>query len=275
MAASLESLQARARHRARRAHRASSRSTAASSRSRSPRTDLVAMPHAPARRPGARASRRCSTSCGVDYQGYDGAWDGPRFAVVYNLLSIAHNWRVRVRVFCAGRRFPGARFGDRRVARRPTGTSARRSTSTASSSAATRTCAASSPTTASSATRSARTSRSPATSRCATTPSRSAWSTSRSPSSRARSCRACVREDAYGESGQEVDGRDPQLHDELRAAAPGGARRAAPGARARRRGDPARRPAHRPAAPRHREARRDAHVSSRACRTWTASTTCR
>ena len=26
-----------------------------------------------------------------------------------------------------------------------------------------------------------------------------------------------VREDAYGESGKKVDGRDPQLHDELRA----------------------------------------------------------
>ena len=69
-----------------------------------------------------------------------------------------------------------------------------------------------------------------------------------------------IREDAYGESGEEVDGRDPQLHDELRAAASGGARRAAPRAGARRRGDPARRSAHRPAAPRHREARRDAHL---------------
>ena len=56
--------------------------------------------------------------------------------------------------------------------------------------------------------------------------------------------------------GGEEDGRDPQLHAELRAAASGGARRAAPGARARRRGDPARRPAHRPAAPRDREAGR-------------------
>jgi len=38
--------------------------------------------------------------CGVDYSTYgDGAWDGPRFAVVSHLMSIAHNWRVRVRVF--------------------------------------------------------------------------------------------------------------------------------------------------------------------------------
>jgi len=38
--------------------------------------------------------------CGVDYSEYgDGAWDGARFAVTSHLLSIAHNWRVRVRTF--------------------------------------------------------------------------------------------------------------------------------------------------------------------------------
>jgi NADH-quinone oxidoreductase subunit C len=38
--------------------------------------------------------------CGLDYSAYgDGLWEGPRFAVVSHLLSIAHNWRVRVRVF--------------------------------------------------------------------------------------------------------------------------------------------------------------------------------
>lgn len=38
--------------------------------------------------------------CGVDYSTYgDGVWEGPRFAVVSHLLSITHNWRVRVRVF--------------------------------------------------------------------------------------------------------------------------------------------------------------------------------
>jgi len=38
--------------------------------------------------------------CGVDYSTYgDGIWDGPRFAAVSHLLSISHNWRVRVRVF--------------------------------------------------------------------------------------------------------------------------------------------------------------------------------
>lgn len=38
--------------------------------------------------------------CGVDYQTYgDGAYDGPRFAAVLHLLSVANNWRLRVRVF--------------------------------------------------------------------------------------------------------------------------------------------------------------------------------
>ncbi len=38
--------------------------------------------------------------CGVDYQTYgDGAWDGARFAAVSHLLSLKHNWRVRVRTF--------------------------------------------------------------------------------------------------------------------------------------------------------------------------------
>ncbi|GGC72071.1 NADH-quinone oxidoreductase subunit C [Undibacterium terreum] len=40
--------------------------------------------------------------CGVDYSTYgDGAWDGARFAAVSHLLSIKHNWRLRVRVFAA------------------------------------------------------------------------------------------------------------------------------------------------------------------------------
>jgi len=39
--------------------------------------------------------------CGVDYSQYgEGSYDGPRFAVVVHLLSLEHNWRVRVRVFC-------------------------------------------------------------------------------------------------------------------------------------------------------------------------------
>jgi NADH-quinone oxidoreductase subunit C len=43
---------------------------------------------------------------GMDYSGFDNAWTGPRFAVVYNLLSIARNHRVRVKVFCANDDFP-------------------------------------------------------------------------------------------------------------------------------------------------------------------------
>ncbi len=45
--------------------------------------------------------------CGVDYSTYgDGAWEGPRFAVVSHLLSIEHNWRVRVRVFAPDDELP-------------------------------------------------------------------------------------------------------------------------------------------------------------------------
>lgn len=37
--------------------------------------------------------------CGVDYLGYgEGAYDGPRFAVVYHLLSVRLNQRLRVKV---------------------------------------------------------------------------------------------------------------------------------------------------------------------------------
>jgi NADH-quinone oxidoreductase subunit C len=40
--------------------------------------------------------------CGVDYGSYgDASWDGPRYAVVYHLLSLALNQRLRVRVFAA------------------------------------------------------------------------------------------------------------------------------------------------------------------------------
>jgi len=45
--------------------------------------------------------------CGMDYSTYgDGAWDGRRFAVVYQLLSVAHNDRLRVRVFAEEDDFP-------------------------------------------------------------------------------------------------------------------------------------------------------------------------
>jgi len=39
--------------------------------------------------------------CGMDYSDYgDGAWEGARFAVVVQLLSLTNNQRGRVRVFC-------------------------------------------------------------------------------------------------------------------------------------------------------------------------------
>ncbi|KKB63554.1 NADH dehydrogenase [Robbsia andropogonis] len=46
------------------------------------------------------AFAQLSDLCGVDYSAYgDGAYEGPRFAVVVHLLSLEHNWRLRVRVF--------------------------------------------------------------------------------------------------------------------------------------------------------------------------------
>ena len=45
--------------------------------------------------------------CGVDYSGFgEGGWEGRRFAVVSHLLSLAHNWRLRLRVFAAKDDFP-------------------------------------------------------------------------------------------------------------------------------------------------------------------------
>jgi len=45
--------------------------------------------------------------CGVDYQGFrDDTWTGQRFAVVSHLLSLAHNWRLRVRVFAVEDSYP-------------------------------------------------------------------------------------------------------------------------------------------------------------------------
>jgi NADH-quinone oxidoreductase subunit C len=39
--------------------------------------------------------------CGVDYSTYaDRPWERERFAVVLHLISLCHNWRLRVRVFC-------------------------------------------------------------------------------------------------------------------------------------------------------------------------------
>ena len=47
--------------------------------------------------------------CGVDYSAYgNGAWDGQRYAVVYHLLSLSCNARLRLRVFAGDDDFPGA-----------------------------------------------------------------------------------------------------------------------------------------------------------------------
>jgi len=40
--------------------------------------------------------------CGLDYSSWkDQPWEGPRYCVATHLLSIAHNWRVRLKVFAA------------------------------------------------------------------------------------------------------------------------------------------------------------------------------
>ena len=40
--------------------------------------------------------------CGVDYSSYkDQPWDGPRFCVASQLLSVSKNWRVRLKSFCS------------------------------------------------------------------------------------------------------------------------------------------------------------------------------
>ena len=45
--------------------------------------------------------------CGVDYSTHgEGTWQGLRYAAVTHLLSVEHNWRVRVRVFCPDDDFP-------------------------------------------------------------------------------------------------------------------------------------------------------------------------
>jgi NADH-quinone oxidoreductase subunit C len=50
---------------------------------------------------------QCIDVCGVDYLDYgEGAWEGARYAVVSHLLSVTHNHRVRMRVFCPDDEFP-------------------------------------------------------------------------------------------------------------------------------------------------------------------------
>ncbi len=45
--------------------------------------------------------------CGVDYSEYKNQpWDGLRFCVAVHLLSVARNWRLRVKVFCPDDELP-------------------------------------------------------------------------------------------------------------------------------------------------------------------------
>ncbi|BBE51488.1 NADH-quinone oxidoreductase chain 5 [Ferriphaselus amnicola] len=46
--------------------------------------------------------------CGMDYSAFGGddVWEGKRFAVVYHLMSVANNYRLRVRVFAEEDDFP-------------------------------------------------------------------------------------------------------------------------------------------------------------------------
>jgi NADH-quinone oxidoreductase subunit C len=45
--------------------------------------------------------------CGVDYSGYgNGSYEGPRYAVASHLLSLTHNWRLRLRVFAPDDELP-------------------------------------------------------------------------------------------------------------------------------------------------------------------------
>ena len=45
--------------------------------------------------------------CGVDYSSYkDQPWEGQRYCVVSHLLSLRHNWRLRLKVFCPDDELP-------------------------------------------------------------------------------------------------------------------------------------------------------------------------
>ncbi|GAA5233845.1 NADH-quinone oxidoreductase subunit C [Verticiella sediminum] len=49
----------------------------------------------------------CVDVCGIDYSAYGRTpWTGPRFASVVHLLSLTHNWRLRVRCYAPDDEFP-------------------------------------------------------------------------------------------------------------------------------------------------------------------------
>ena len=55
----------------------------------------------------ATAFEQCMDLTGVDYAAYGARpRQGPRFAVALQLLSLTHNWRLRLRTFCPDDSFP-------------------------------------------------------------------------------------------------------------------------------------------------------------------------
>ena len=67
--------------------------------------DLVSVATALRDVPGLRFEQLIDL-CGVDYSAYGGVWDGQRYAVVYHLLSLTHNWRLRLRTFAPDDELP-------------------------------------------------------------------------------------------------------------------------------------------------------------------------
>jgi NADH-quinone oxidoreductase subunit C len=69
--------------------------------------DYLAVAYALRDRPELRLEQLVDL-CGVDYADYKNEpWDGPRFCVVSHLLSVTHNWRLRLKVFCPDDELPG------------------------------------------------------------------------------------------------------------------------------------------------------------------------
>lgn len=48
----------------------------------------------------------CIDLCGIDYLTYHDDYTGPRYAVIYHLLSVRHNFRIRVKAFLKNDSFP-------------------------------------------------------------------------------------------------------------------------------------------------------------------------
>lgn len=49
---------------------------------------------------------QCVDLCGIDYLNFHDDYEGHRFAVVYHLLSVKHNWRIRIKCFATNDEFP-------------------------------------------------------------------------------------------------------------------------------------------------------------------------